>query len=303
MTKKEFEKIANKLSVGQYVNYQPTSGLVSTLLSKTGTTSQQLTTDQSAKWRILNVDESTGKVMLTTDGYVNNVAIKGVTGFLNGASELNRLCEKLYSNTDKGIIARSMTIEDLDKACRHVPTINLERYAWYPGDTSDADLKDVLAGGYLYTAKKHTDSFGGGVEYPRFYNWDDKNGVTHQSTSENDYVELKSKKEPILTTRTMDWYNPSDTSTVIGDMLKGDEMNRGWLASQYVTFIANTYVGYGLRTAYTTYVYDHALFYSNGVADRHSYGLRPVVSISAKLLEVSDTSTDGASASTAWNIK
>ncbi len=181
LTKKEFEEILSKIDVGQYVNYEPSEKNVSTLSTKTGAMSQQLTTDTSAKWRILNIDESTGKIMLTTDGYVNNVTIKGAIGFLNGASELNRICEKLYSNTEKGITARSMTMEDLDEVCGYIPSTDLLRYAWYPADTADSDLKDVVAGGHTYTAKKHTASLTSGVEYPRFYNWDDKNGVTHNS--------------------------------------------------------------------------------------------------------------------------
>ena len=306
LTKKEFEEIANKLSVGQYVNYQPTSGIVSTLPSKTGTTSQQLITDKSIKWRILNIDESTGKVMLTTDGIIesNKVTIQGATGYLYGASELNRICEKLYSNTTKGIIARSMTIEDLDKACGYTPSTDLLRYAWYPSDTSDADLKDVVSGGHTYTAKKHQADLATEVEYPRFYNWDDKSGVTHQSTNEKDYIELKSKDEPVLITRTIRWYNPSSANATIGDMIKGDETNRGWLASSQVhMYYKYSLVSYGLYAVFSTNVGESYSVSSDGNIYSPSYSLWPIVSISAKLLDIGNTSTDGASASTAWNIK
>ena len=304
LTKKEFEEILSKIDVGQYVNYEPSEKNVSTLSTKTGAMSQQLTTDTSAKWRILYIDESTGKIMLTTDGYVNNVTIKGATGFLNGASELNRICEKLYSNTEKGITARSMTIEDLDKACGYIPSTDLLRYAWYPADTADSDLKDVTAGGHTYTAKKHTASLASGVEYPRFYNWDDKNGVTHKSTSETDYIELKSKDEPVLITRTMYWYNPSSANAMIGDILKGDEDNRGWLASPFVHLDSvYAYASYGLRAAFTTHVHGYYSVYSTGSVDTPSWGLRPVVSISSKLLNLEETGKGGETASSAWNIK
>ena len=241
--------------------------------------------------------------MITTDGYVNNVTIKGATGFLNGASELNRICEKLYSNTEKGITARSMTMEDLDKACGYIPSTDLLRYAWYPADTADSDLKDVVAGGHTYTAKKHTASLASGVEYPRFYNWDDKNGVTHKSTSETDYIELKSKDEPVLITRTMYWYNLSGANATIGDILKGDGTNRGWLASPcvYLSFEL-AYAYYGLRAAYTTDVRSYSV-YSTGDVGTPSWGLRPVVSISSKLLNLEEAGKDGETASSAWNIK
>ena len=305
LSKKEFEEITSKIKVGDYVNYAPTAVQnLETDPTKTGYTKQVLSTDTTARWRILSIDEKTGKVMITTDGYVNKVTIKGAAGYLYGANELNRLCESLYSNADKAITARSMTIEDLDKACGYIPSTDLLRYAWYPVDTADSDLKDVVAGGHTYTAKKHTASLASGVEYPRFYNWDDKNGVTHKSTSETDYIELKSKDEPVLITRTMYWYNPSGVNATIGDILKGDETNRGWLASPYVCLDSeNAYARYGLRTAWTTLVDASSSVFSTGRVNAPSWGLRPVVSISAKLIDVDNTSTDGTSALKAWNIK
>ena len=307
LSQKEFDEITSKIKVGDYVSYVPTVVQnVETDSTKTGYTKQVLSTDTSAKWRILYIDESTGKIMLTTDGYVNNVTIKGATGFLNGASELNRICEKLYSNTEKGITARNMTLEDLNTACNCTqPTkAGQLKYAWYPADTADSDLKDVVAGGYTYTAKKHTASLENGIEYPRFYNWDDKDGVTHQSENESDYIELKSKDEPVLIARTYYGYNPSRINEVIGDILKGDEQNRGWLASTYVAVNAeDEYVHYGLRAACTTSIDTIYSIISAGQTLKPAYGLRPVIQLSANLLDISNTSTDGSSASTAWNIK
>ena len=165
-------------------------------------------------------------------------------------------------------------------------------------------MKDVVAGGHTYTAKKHTASLASGVEYPRFYNWDDKNGVTHKSTSETDYIELKSKDEPVLITRTMYWYNPIGVNATIGDILKGDADNRVWLASPYVgLYSENACACYGLRTAWTTYVGESYSVFSTGYVGAPSNGLRPVVFISAKLIDVDNTSTDGTSALKAWNIK
>ena len=182
------EEILAKIKVGDYVNYVPTSKTMTTDTSKTGyTSSQTLTTQANTQWRIFSIDETTGEILLTTQGATNTdtgVYLSGATGYLHGAEELNRICKELYSNTEKGITARSMTIEDLDKACGYIPSTDLLRYAWYPVDTADSDLKDVVAGGHTYTAKKHTASLASGVEYPRFYNLDDKNGVTHKVTSE-----------------------------------------------------------------------------------------------------------------------
>ena len=299
------EEVLAKIKVGDYVNYVPTAVQnIETDSSKTGYTKEVLSTDTTAKWRILSVDESTGKIMLTTDGHVNKVTIKGATGYLYGANELHRLCESLYSNAEKEIMARSMTIEDLDKACGYIPSTDLTRYAWYPADTADSDLKDVVAGGHIYTAKKHRLNLASEITYPRFYNWDDKNGVTCQSMSETDYIELKSKDEPVLVTETVYWYTPSSANAIISDILKGDDTNRGWFSSLFV-ILNSEYAGvsYGLRVAYANFVGTGTLVTSAGGVNALAYGLRPVISISANLLDISNSSTDGASASTAWNIK
>ena len=301
LSKKEFEEIKNKIKVGDYVNYVPTAVQnVETDVTKTGYIKEVLSTDTTAKWRILNIDESTGKIMLTTDGYVNKVTLKGATGYLYGANELHRLCQSLYSNADKGITARSMTIEDLDKACGYIPTTNLIRYAWYPSDTAEADLKDIVAGGYTYTAKKHIASLRGGIKYPRFYNWDDKNGVTHQSTNEADYIELKSKEESALVTQIVYSYR---TNATIGDVLKGDTDNKGWLASQYVSLISEpASVQYGLFNCFNSSTSTRSLFSSYGGMVTPSDGLRPLIQLSAKSLDMTNALTDGTS-SKAWNIK
>ena len=305
LTKKEFEEIVSKIEVGNYVNYElTTEKKVSTLASKTGALSEMLTTVTNAKWRILSIDESTGRILITTEGPVNSVKLQGVTGYLYGADELHRLCEKLYSNTDKGLVARSMTIEDLNEATGYIePTDNL-RYAWYPADTPDDELKPVEVGGKVYTAKKHTASLTTGVDKPRFYTWDDASGVTHTAANENDYRVLESKNEPVLTSRTWYSYNPGAGNAVINSILGGDDANRGWLASSYVYLNPNNeYARFGMRGAYSGITDGYALCDSTATTYAPAYGLRPVVSLSSKLLDIADTSSDGQTSESAWNIK
>ena len=110
LTRKEFEEIKEKVKVGDYVDYPLSEVTIQTDSSKTECSSETLTTDTNAKWRILSIDNDTGKVLITTQGPVNKVTLRGATGYLFGENELHILCEKLYSNTDKGLVARSMTI-------------------------------------------------------------------------------------------------------------------------------------------------------------------------------------------------
>ena len=310
LTRKEFEEIKEKVKVGDYVNYTPTSATIQTDPSKTGyATKETLTTDTTVKWRILNIDEETGKVLITTQGSVNNVTLSGATGYLFGVNELHRLCEKLYSNIDKGLVAKSMKIEDLNKECDYTPPTEDEqwwypadaRYAWYPADTPDTELKNVVAtNGKVYTAQKHAASLATGASKPRFYTWDDTNGVTHTATNENDYKELKSADEPILTSSTYYDYEPGAGNAVISSILGA---NRGWLASSMVfLFPHNDMVLFGMRYANSSYITGSYMCFSTTKTQATAYGLRPVVQFSAKLLVLSDTTKTG-SESASWEIK
>ena len=304
LTRKEFETILEKIDIGNYVNYNlTTKKKVATLSNKTGAASQLLETEITAKWRIIGIDQDTGKILITTEGPVNDqqVTLRGAAGYLNGAEELNRLCERLYSNTEKGLTARSMTIEDLDKATGNSAPANNTRYAWYTADATETT--DVTVNGKVYTGRKHQAALAGGVTKPRFYDWDDASGVTHKATNENDYNDNISATTPVLTSRTFYGYNPGTGNAVINDILGGDETHRGWLASSCVSMYSeNEYVNFAMRTAYSGNVYGHYLCNSTGGVVAPSFGLCPVVEFSAKLLDVADTSRDGSSLAP-WNIK
>ena len=304
LTKKEFESILEKIDIGNYVNYNlTTKKKVSTLSSKTGTASQSLETDTEAKWRIISIDQDTGKILITTEGPVNDqqVTLRGAVGYLNGAEELNRLCDRLYSNTEKGLTARSMTIEDLDKATGNSAPANNIRYAWYTSGATETP--DVTVNGKVYTGRKHQAALAGGVTKPRFLDWDDTNGVTHKATSEGDANHSISATTPVLTSRTYYGYNPGTGNAVINDILGGDDTRRGWLASSFVSMNSEyEYVYFEMRTACSGSVLGYSLYYSTGNVYALSYGLRPVVEFSAKLLDTSDTTKDG-SQSAGWEIK
>ena len=305
LTRKEFETILAKIDVGNYVNYNlTTKKKVVTLSNKTGATSQLLETETTAKWRIISIDQDTGKILITTEGPVNDqqVTLRGAVGYLNGAEELNRLCERLYSNTEKGLTARSMTIDDLDKATGNSAPSNNIRYAWYTADATETP--DVTVNGKVYTGRKHQAALAGGVTTPRFLDWDDASGVTHKATNENDYNDNISATTPVLTSRTYYGYNPGTGNAVINDILGGDDTRRGWLASSYVGMNSEgEYVSFEMRTASSGGVNGYYLYYSTGYVDAPSYGLRPVVSLSSKLLDIADTSKDGQTFESAWEIK
>ena len=261
------EEILAKIKVGDYVNYVPESKTITTDTSKTGyTSSQTLTTQANTQWRILSIDETTGEILLTTQGATNTdtkVYLKGATGYLHGAEELNRICKELYSNTEKGIAARSMTIEDLNKAVGYDPAT----YSDYGKE-------------YTYTSG-------------RFYTYEE-NGKTVTSETPKE----ASSSNPVTVKNTYYYYNPSSENSIVGNILGGS----GWLASPCVNADSSDAYFYLHGAGYNS-VYGFILYNSFGFGLTSTYGVRPVVSLSSKLLDVVDESKDGTTVATAWNLK
>ena len=261
------EEILAKIKVGDYVNYSPLTKTITTDISKTGYTSAQpLTTTSNTQWRIFSIDETTGEVLITTQGATNTdtkVYLEGATGYLHGVEELNRICKELYSSGT--LTARSMTIEDINKA----------------------------VGGYDPT----TDS-GYGTEYEytsgTFYTYQE-NGNT--VTSETPKAASSSNKVKVKYT----YYNnnPGIKNATVGNILGSSE---GWLASPCVG--AHPGAAYFLvRYANSSNVYGYHLYISGGNANSNAYGLRPLVSLSSKLIDIAEEGKDGTTVDKAWSLK
>ena len=265
------EEILAKIKVGDYVNYVPTSKTITTDTSKTGYDSAQtLTTQANTEWRIFSIDETTGEILLTTQGVTNTdtkVTLKGATGYVHGAEELNRICKELYSSGS--LTARSMTVEDINKAVGYDTTTDAA------SDNADYGKE------YTYTSGK-------------FYTYEE-NGKT--VTSETPKV--ASSSNPVTVKNTYYWYDPSSRNSIVGIILGGRD---GWLASPYV-YAYSSLAGFNMRIARSSDIYGNSLYGSNGIVSTPAYGLHPVVSLSSKLLDVGDESKDGTTVETAWKLK
>ena len=260
------EEILAKIKVGDYVNYSPATKTITTDKIKTGyIDSQTLTTTANTQWRIFSIDEATGEVLITTQGPTNTdtkVYLSGPTGYLHGAEELNRICKELYSSGD--LTARSMTVEDLDKAVGYDPTT----YSSY-GDE------------YEYTSGT-------------FYTYEE-NGKT--VTSETPKVASNSNKVKVKETTYN--YNPSSKNATVGNILGS---SYGWLASPYVG-ANSSHAYFFLRIAGSGNVYAAYMYSSFGYTDSTSSGLYPVVSLSANLIDIREAGKDGTTVDKAWNLK
>ncbi len=291
-------KLADLLNVGDYVEYIPDTAEYTTDTNNTGYTSAQTFKTQTKDWRVLYKNTETGEVLLTTNGIVNDgtgekndkIYLEGTKGYLRGPTELNNICKALYSNSSLGITARSMTVEDLNKACNYTPS-EPTRYAYYPKGTTFAEGDTTIEYNdniytktvhYRGTVKFYT-SDGGGIEK-------DSDGFTYR-TPEAD--------NPVYVTETNYRYNPSSSNSTVGSILG---VSDGWLASPCVGLDSSN-ARFLVRLAYSSFVKAGLLCNSYDATFSFSFGVRPLVSLGSMLqIDTGDAARDGSTSAKAWKI-
>ena len=159
---------AGELNIGDYVEYKPTAGQTYTSATdENGWADQTYTVDITTTWRVLGLSDDGSQVLLTSGSPIKKnmdtsstndwdkdpyLYMKGAYSYVNCETMLNNICA-IYS-TDLGT-ARSMTIEDINKACG----VKVENNTVYlESDTSKTNIDGgkVLGQTYTYTASDYT---------------------------------------------------------------------------------------------------------------------------------------------------
>ena len=301
--------LADILQVGHYVEYDgDATEAYATNTNNTGHSSSQNIEKETKNWRVLYKEGDT--VYITPQDGVNmtnKVYLSGWKGYYRGPTELNNICAALYSNSELGTTARSMTVEDVNKACNYTPSFtNATRYAYYPYGTDITTEPTIEHGGKTYTKKACSNSFSGGFTAHRFYvnSAEPITAIECANTLQTDANGFKyyepTAANPVFVTKTYYSYTPSSKNSTVGNILGSSS---GWLASPCV-YVSDTNAGFRVR-----YVYSSGLHYgyvagSGGDTHGNSLGVRPVVSLSSTLqIDTNAEGRDGTTAEKAWKLK
>ena len=293
----------SKYNIGDEVayTYDTVSGGYSLTAAQSGYTSDQTVAQSSTtlKWKIINKDESTGTIdIVSAEPTSNSVYFQGALGYNNGVYLINDICEKLYSNTAKGIKARSINLEDMEK---HLTDAGFTARNAYTNSDSGKKYGETKT----YTSSK---------QYPKLYASQIGAGITSTSVTKPDIVKTidpykeSSKGYTTPTAETSDTAGETGlTVTQTYYSIPINETNYGaaaailansnyfWVASRYVgAYSSGAY--FGLRIA-NTYLNGYLMFHSDGNAYGDDYRLRPLVSLSSSVL-TGEKDTNGA-----WTIK
>ena len=268
---------AGELKEGDYVDYKPTEGQTYTsVTNENGWADQTYTVDTKTTWRVLGKSEDGQHILLTSGSPIKKnmntsstndwdknpyLYMKGAYAYVNCEKMLNDICA-IYS-TDLGT-ARSMTIEDINKACG-VVVDHGENKVYLASDTSKKNIDVWKVLGKTYTYNTETDYT------PASY----IDGKKHVTAGE----------EPATGTAYM-YDMTTMTGTKIGNTTLGsllfDKTSSGtktyWLASPGV-FVPSSDAYFGPGAVEAGAGTGFTIFGSNGDWNAGGLAVRPVVSL------------------------
>ena len=145
--------IPKGLGVGTTVNYNPNGTYDKFNENYSGSTENLVQLDSSTDafnintWKVFDIDYETGEVTLVPESSTNGlVYLQGAQGYNNAVYLLNEACSNLYGNSSKGIIARSINIEDIES--KMTDAALTEAYSYINSD-SNTKYGDKVSNPYI----------------------------------------------------------------------------------------------------------------------------------------------------------
>lgn len=315
-TSGEDSKLPERIKVGDYVNYTPTTGTYTVASGENGsgyTSEQSFTTEtgeNALEWRVWSIDEENGTVELISATQTSKkLYLKGADGYNHAVDILNDMCKVLYSNTN-GATARSINVEDINAKTTY-------DYTTYTGTCAYGKQVRLSTYGTSY------------MKYPNLYSQEKGYGTANaflqnlgESTGLNDGV---TNENGITSYRTVKGYTDGNTEGTdpyvtytyyyytLESYLKGDQgvntvppglINLGenyWLASR-CGYLNSGIAYFIVRVVNSGGDVYGGLFNSNGDVYEGGYACRPVISLNSNVsLTVDESKTNGSV--TYWDIE
>ena len=259
-----------------------------------------------SSWKVLSIDENTGTVELVpSSATTGTVRLQGAQGYNNGVKLLNDACNDLYGNEEKGITAKSINIEDIEKYMTDTAITEAHNYT-----NTDSNTKYGNQVSSAYTTNKN---------YPAIYAQEklavidgEENDDTRLDLSKQDtFIERKEGTNGAITIATSIqpyqtyWYKDATfMSTAFEDYTKQDSSTANyynlimpsgtgttyWVASRCVNAYSSG-CGFGVRYVASGNVGAYRMYGSSGdPLTGGSRALFPVITLNSSLIE-GDAST------------
>ena len=307
-------KIPEGLEVGSTVTYNPngTYNWQAKYCSSTKTeTTEDVTLNSSevdfkiSEWKVLSIDETTGKVELVpSTPTTGQVYLGQAQGYNNGVKLLNDACSNLYGNDTKGITARSIKIEDIEKYMTDEALTGENGAHNYGNTSSNTKYGDQVSSSYtsnknypvIYAKEKKavingttpTDATLGLSDTDRFIERTE-NGATAgkltASTSIQPYQTYWYKDATFMGTAFEEYTKKDNTKVKYYDLImpKGTSTTY-WMASRCVDANSDG-CDFSVRIVYSGAVRARDVCTTSDDTYNSSLALFPVVTLSSKLIK------------------
>ncbi len=258
-------------------------------------------------WKVFSIDEKTKKVeLISTNPTTGKVYLGEAQGYNNGVKLLNEACNSLYGDTSKGITGRSINIEDIEGRMTEEALKTAHEYS-----------NTIKYGEKANNAYDQSNS-----KYPLIYELEDKSVINGNEKSEglglSDQHELTARDgtstliDGVTNTTATDGYVQAITSIQAyqtywtkskedlqsgfqgngtGDsninykfIFPSTSFNSYWVASRCI-HAYSSHCDFCVRFVDFGNVNASHMFYSSTTIGNDTRALRPVVSLSAKLIQ------------------
>ena len=261
------------------------------------------------KWRVLGADETTGELLIIADNVLNEnnatkkMAVKGITGYLYGADEINKICE-IYGNGTGATGARSVTVNDVNRAIGKEVVKNTSKVTYSWTEKSLENKAPSYDGGTNYTIFSHVKD-GTNIGAFNYYNpltkkWETNSKNLEGFTGKEDITTIYPDYVGYDISEDVDYANNRATNGY--KLLFNEnftEEDKYWLGRSYCQADIGG-IFYGIYYVYSTgYVYGASAYDSFGAVAKSSFGIRPVVSLKSDIELKSVSVEDGV---TTYNI-
>lgn len=231
------------------------------------------------EWKVLNVNEETGKIDIVPSAQTTGkVTLQGAMGYNNAVYLLNDACSNLYSDSTKGITARSINMDDIENAMKEAG--------------NESEIVEPIQTDREYTVN---------YKYPVIYSQEklsvvNSNGILglseqaklierSEGTSTESYIgaitDSSSLIKPYQTK-----YNKS-IITLLGNkeniILPNTDSTKYWIASRCIETSYSS-CDFFVRGMSNGWLNSYIVFYSNNNVYKGSLGLFPVVTLDSELL-------------------
>lgn len=265
-------------------------------------------------WKVFDIDDSTGTITLVPEHSTDDrsdgtsqtsgtVYLYGVQGYNNAVKMLNDACNELYGDSDKGITARSININDIEVKMKDEALTTVHNYSnsgtvW--GQQLSALNAYISSNSYypsIYTQEAlRSDNNGNRINYGL--------GISEQinliKPTDNNATDGYLQGTSIRPTQTY-WNGKNDfmkDAFEIKDginyynLLMPDDINTYyWIASRCVNIFSD-YCSFSVRNVYKGEMSYYYMFDSNSNNSPYNYyGLFPLVSLNISL--ITGNSVDG----------